>query len=144
MIHATLVVNNLSMKDVLTCRTSYAKLSHQRICNIEIQSTMLASFLGVPCALCLSNCRQGVPRTLMRSLITSKSIQMWMTLRCWSLSLLGVVCLVATPAVSFWTAALKPSPTQNPQLIVCKVAHIPSRHTSSHWPSRLQSTLQPR
>ena len=36
LIHATLVNNNLSMSDVLTCRTSYAKLTHQRICNIEV------------------------------------------------------------------------------------------------------------
>ena len=36
LIHATLINNNLSMSDVLTCRTSYAKLSHQRICNIEV------------------------------------------------------------------------------------------------------------
>ena len=36
LIQTTLVNNNLSMNDVLTCRTSYAKLSHQRICNIEV------------------------------------------------------------------------------------------------------------
>ena len=36
MIHATLANNNLSMSDVLTCRTSYAKLTHQHICNIEV------------------------------------------------------------------------------------------------------------
>ena len=36
LIHGTLATNNLSMSDVLTCRTSYAKLTHQRICNIEV------------------------------------------------------------------------------------------------------------
>ena len=36
LIHATLANNNLSMSDMLTCRTSYAKLSHQQICNIKV------------------------------------------------------------------------------------------------------------
>ena len=36
LIHATLVLKNLSMEGMLTCRTSYAKLSNQQICNIEV------------------------------------------------------------------------------------------------------------
>ena len=36
LVQGTLAVNQLSMDDVLTCRTSYSKTSKQRICNIEV------------------------------------------------------------------------------------------------------------
>ena len=54
LIHATLATNNLSMSDVLTCHTSYAKLTHQRICNIEVTDQLSQAiddagrFLGGP------------------------------------------------------------------------------------------------
>ena len=54
LIHATLATNNLSMSDMLTCRTSYAKLTHQRICNIEVTDQLSQAiddagrFLGGP------------------------------------------------------------------------------------------------
>ena len=44
LIKATLVMNNLSMEDVLTCRTAYAKVTNQRICNIEV-TDQLANLL---------------------------------------------------------------------------------------------------
>ena len=40
LIHGALAINQLSMSDVLTCRTSYAKLTHQRICNIEVTDAL--------------------------------------------------------------------------------------------------------
>ena len=36
LVQGTLAVNQLSMEDVLTCRTSYSKSNKQRICNIEV------------------------------------------------------------------------------------------------------------
>ena len=36
LVQGTLAVNQLSMVDVLTCRTSYSKTTKQRICNIEV------------------------------------------------------------------------------------------------------------
>ena len=36
LVQGTLAVNQLSMVDVLTCRTSYSKSNKQRICNIEV------------------------------------------------------------------------------------------------------------
>ena len=36
LVHGALAVNKLSMNDVITCRTSYAKQTQQRICNIEV------------------------------------------------------------------------------------------------------------
>ena len=40
LIHGALAVNQLSMSDVLTCRTSYAKQTHQCICNIEVTDAL--------------------------------------------------------------------------------------------------------
>ena len=40
LVHGALAINNLSMSDVLTCRTSYAKLTHQRICKWGVYMNM--------------------------------------------------------------------------------------------------------
>ena len=40
LIHGALAVNQLSMSDVITCRTSYAKQTQQRICNIEVTDAL--------------------------------------------------------------------------------------------------------
>ena len=57
LVQGALATNNLSMSDVLTCRTSYAKLTHQRICNIEVTDKLSQAIddadriLGGPCVL---------------------------------------------------------------------------------------------
>ena len=69
LIHATLVLINLSMDDVLTYRTSYTKLSNQRICNIEVTDQLANSmdnagrlFRGPVCSLsCLQQTKMTYP-----------------------------------------------------------------------------------
>ena len=40
LVHGTFAVNQLNMSDVITCRTSYAKNTQQRICNIEVTDSL--------------------------------------------------------------------------------------------------------
>ena len=52
LIHATLAVNKLSIKDVLTCRTSYAKLLKLKICNIEVTDLLATAINDAGRLLC--------------------------------------------------------------------------------------------